>query len=85
MGGGEDVKLRVADRWPVIYNWAHGGSVLAPELGRELHDVLAYLGFRDANLREALRDAVESWEAEYGGNYEPPYWVIRARAVLGEA
>jgi hypothetical protein len=37
-------KLKVADRWPVIYNWAHGGTVSAPELIRECRDVLDYLG-----------------------------------------
>ncbi len=43
-GGGDAPKLKVADRWPVIYNWAHGGTVLAPELIRECRDVLGYLG-----------------------------------------
>jgi hypothetical protein len=41
-------RLEVADRWPVLHNWTHGGSVQAPELIRECRDVIAYLGGKDA-------------------------------------
>jgi hypothetical protein len=49
----ELARVRVADSWPVIHNWAHGGTVLAPELIRECRDVISYLGGGEV-MREAL-------------------------------